>query len=97
MSDHAKLLPGLSEQITSPLDELNLVDLGVSEHLRAVSATGRVHRLELMSTHDLEGIVAKAPEGSVWPAHPVAENQDSQNQDRRKLFDRSTRRSAASR
>jgi len=26
MSDHAKLLPGLSEQITSPFDELNLVD-----------------------------------------------------------------------
>jgi hypothetical protein len=42
-----------------------------------VLVTGRGHKLfELMCTHAFEGHCRQAPDGSVWPARPVAEHHE---------------------
>ena len=60
---HERSAPRLSEQVTSLLDELNLV----SEHLRGGVGHGEGAQARMMCTHDLKGIVAKRLEDPYGP------------------------------
>jgi hypothetical protein len=54
----------------------NILPKGSAIISEMLSVTGRGHKLfELMCAHDLEGS-RQAPEGSVWPVCPVAEDHE---------------------